>query len=245
MHSDCDGDGDGDRVATVAPVASTAATAAATLTASAELAGRVDAMWDDAARALESARALSEQVAAAAQAMARALDGGGKILVCGNGGSAADGLHFSGELLNKFRRVRRPLAAVCLAADVSTITSIANDESYDMVFAKQVEALGRRGDVLVVITTSGNSPNIMRAAAAARTAGLTCIALNGKDGGALSKMLRDGGDGDGDGDRGDGNGGRDIDIIAPGDSTARIQEIHAIIIHAFCELIDLQLFGES
>jgi len=215
-------------------------------TESAELTGRVDAMWDDAARALESARALSGQVAAAAQAMARALDRGGKILVCGNGGSAADGLHFSGELLNKFRRVRRPLAAVCLAADVSTITSIANDESYDMVFAKQVEALGRRGDVLVVITTSGNSPNIMRAAAAARTAGLTCIALNGKDGGALSNMLRDGGDGDGDdGDRGDGNGGRDIDIIAPGDSTARIQEIHAIIIHAFCELIDLQLFGES
>jgi len=242
MHSDCDSDGDGDRVASVAPAATAASTA------SAELTGRVDAMWDDAARALESARALSEQVAAAAQAMARALDGGGKILVCGNGGSAADGLHFSGELLNKFRRVRRPLAAVCLAADVSTITSIANDESYDMVFAKQVEALGRRGDVLVVITTSGNSPNIMRAAAAARTAGLTCIALNGKDGGALSKMLRDGGDGDGgdgDGDRGDGNGGRDIDIIAPGDSTARIQEIHAIIIHAFCELIDLQLFGES
>lgn len=237
MHSDCDSDGDGDRVASTAPAA---------LLESAELAGRVDAMWDDAARALESARALSEQVAAAAQAMARALDGGGKILVCGNGGSAADGLHFSGELLNKFRRVRRPLAAVCLAADVSTITSIANDESYDMVFAKQVEALGRRGDVLVVITTSGNSPNIMRAAAAARTAGLTCIALNGKDGGALSNMLRDGGDGDGDdGDRGDGNGGRDIDIIAPGDSTARIQEIHAIIIHAFCELIDLQLFGES
>ena len=244
MHSDCDSDGDGDRVAAVAP----AATAA--LLESAELTGRVDAMWVAAARALESARALSEQVAAAAQAMARALDGGGKILVCGNGGSAADGLHFSGELLNKFRRVRRPLAAVCLAADVSTITSIANDESYDMVFAKQVEALGRRGDVLVVITTSGNSPNIMRAAAAARIAGLTCIALNGKDGGALSKMLRDGGDGDGDdgdGDRGDGDGnrGRDIDIIAPGDSTARIQEIHAIIIHAFCELIDLQLFGES
>jgi len=244
MHSDCDSDGDGDRVASTAPAAPVA------LTESAELAGRVDAMWDDAARALESARALSEQVAAAAQAMARTLDRGGKILVCGNGGSAADGLHFSGELLNKFRRVRRPLAAVCLAADVSTITSIANDESYDMVFAKQVEALGRRGDVLVVITTSGNSPNIMRAAAAARTAGLTCIALNGKDGGALSKMLRDGGDGDGDdgdGDHGDGDGnrGRDIDIIAPGDSTARIQEIHAIIIHAFCELIDLQLFGES
>jgi len=244
MHSDCDSDGDGDRAAAIGPAAPAA------LTESAELTGRVDAMWDDAARALESARALSEQVAAAAQAMARALDGGGKILVCGNGGSAADGLHFSGELLNKFRRVRRPLAAVCLAADVSTITSIANDESYDMVFAKQVEALGRRGDVLVVITTSGNSPNIMRAAAAARTAGLTCIALNGKDGGALSKMLRDGGDGDGDdgdGDRGDGDGnrGRDIDIIAPGDSTARIQEIHAIIIHAFCELIDLQLFGES
>lgn len=202
----------------------------------AEMTGHVDALWDDAARALQAARALSPEVARAGRALAGALDGGGKILICGNGGSAADGLHFSGELLNKFRRARRPLAAVCLAADVSALTSIANDESYEAVFAKQVEALGKPGDVLVALTTSGNSPNILRAVEAAHAAGLRCIALNGKDGGALSRLLR-GGDGDGD-------GGRDIDLIAPGDSTARIQEIHAILIHAFCELIDLQLFGE-
>jgi len=196
----------------------------------AEHAARVDAVWDDAARALQAARAMSAEVAFAATALARALAGGGKILVCGNGGSAADGLHFTGELLNKFRRARRPLAAVNLAADVSALTSIANDERYDFVFAKQVEALATPADALVVITTSGNSPSILRAVEAAHAAGVTCIALNGKDGGKLSKLLR-GGDGD-------------IDLIAPGDSTARIQEIHAIIIHAFCELIDAQLFGE-
>jgi len=200
----------------------------------AELGDRVDAVWDDAARALEAARELSAAVALAADLMARALAGGGKILICGNGGSAADALHFSGELLNKFRRARRPLAAVCLAADVSALTSIANDENYDAVFAKQVEALGQPGDVLVALTTSGNSPNILRAVEAARAAGLACVALNGKDGGPLSRLLRDA----------DGNRDRDIDLIAPGDSTARIQEIHAIIIHAFCELIDHQLFGE-
>lgn len=214
------------------PSKPSAAQRALALAELAEMSGRVDALWDDAARTLQAARGLSVEVARAGQALAGALDAGGKILVCGNGGSAGDSLHFSGELLNKFRRQRRPLAAVCLAADVSTLTSIANDESYDLVFAKQVEALGRPGDALVLLTTSGNSPNILRAAAAARAAGVMRIALNGKDGGALSKMLR------GDGDN------ADIDLIAPGDSTARIQEIHAIIIHAFCELIDLQLFGD-
>lgn len=190
---------------------------------------RVEALWSDSIGALEAARSLTGLVAEAAGALAGALDNGGKILICGNGGSASDSLHFSSELLNKFHRVRRPLAAVSLAADVSTLTSIANDDSYEAVFAKQVEALGRPGDILVLITTSGNSPNILRAAGAAQAAGMRCIALNGKGGGALSPLLRE----------------RDIDIVAPGRSTARIQETHGIIIHAFCELIDHQLFGET
>lgn len=191
---------------------------------------RVEELFSDAIRAFETARdALPRAVAEAGGVLARALDDGGKILICGNGGSAGDSIHFSSELLNKFERVRRPLAAVSLAADISTLTSIANDESYDMVFAKQIEALGRGGDVLVVITTSGNSPNILQAVRAAHAAGMRCVALNGKDGGALSALL----------------GARDIDIVAPPRSTARVQEIHAIIIHAFCDLIDRQLFGDA
>ena len=193
------------------------------------LSERVDALVSDSIRSLEAARReLPEVVAAAATVLAEALENNGKILICGNGGSASDSQHFSAELLNKFHRIRRPLAAISLAADVSTLTSIANDDSYDAVFAKQVEALGQPGDVLVVITSSGNSPNILEAVRAARGKNIRCIALNGQGGGALSPALS----------------GRDIDIVAPADSTARVQEIHAIIIHAFCELIDYQLFGE-
>ena len=193
------------------------------------LSERVDALLCDGIRTLEAARGtLTGVVAEAAAALAAALENDGKILICGNGGSASDSLHFSAELVNKFHRARRPLAAISLAADVSALTSIANDESYDAVFAKQVEALGRRGDVLVVITSSGNSPSILRAARAAQAKQMRCIALNGKGGGALSATLH----------------ARDIDIIAPGETTARVQEIHGIIIHAFCELIDHQLFGE-
>ena len=191
---------------------------------------RVDALWSDSIASIEAARReLTERVAEAATVLADALANNGKILICGNGGSASDSLHFSSELVNKFHRVRRPLAAISLAADVATLTSIANDESYDAVFAKQVEALGRRDDILVAITSSGNSPNILQAVRAAHARDIRCIALNGKDGGALSPLLN----------------ARDIDIVVPGNSTARVQEIHGIIIHAFCELIDHQLFGDS
>ena len=194
-----------------------------------DTADQVEKIFADSIRATETARkTLPNIVAQAANLIADALKADGKILICGNGGSAADSLHLSGELLNKFERARPPLAAISLAADVSTITSIANDESYDAVFAKQVEALGRRGDVLLAITTSGNSANILQAVRAAQAGGLRCIALSGKDGGALSALL----------------GGDDIDIIAPANTTARVQEIHGIIIHAFCQLIDHQLFGE-
>lgn len=191
---------------------------------------QVDELFANSIRAIEAARSdLCELVGNAATSLATALANNGKILICGNGGSASDSLHFSSELLNKFHRVRRPLPGISLAADISTLTSISNDESYDAVFAKQVEALGAPSDRLVVITSSGNSPNILQAVRAAQAKSMVCIALNGKGGGALSPLLRD----------------NDFDIVVPGHSTANIQEIHGIIIHAFCELIDHQLFGET
>jgi len=193
------------------------------------LSEHVDALFCDSIESIESARkTLTDEVSEAATVLANALEDNHKILVCGNGGSACDSLHFSGELLNKFRRIRRPLAAVSLAADVSTLTSIANDEGYDSVFAKQVEALAQPGDILVVITTSGNSASILRAVKEAQARRIRCIALNGRDGGALSIALS----------------GQDIDIVVRQELTARIQEVHGIIIHTFCELIDNQLFGE-
>ena len=185
-------------------------------------------LLDHSVAAIESARSLSNNVLQASTLMAESLEAGGKILVCGNGGSAADGLHFSGELLNKFYRVRRPLASICLAADVSTLTSIGNDESYDQVFAKQVEALGKKEDVLVAITTSGQSPSILNAVKSAHQENIRVVTLNGRDGGKLSPMLN----------------AHDIDIVVPQNETARIQEVHGIIIHAFCQFIDQHLFGE-
>jgi len=188
-----------------------------------------NALINDNIKAVESARGLTADIIKGAVVMASSLNAGGKILICGNGGSAADSLHFSGELLNKFLIVRRPLAAISLAADVLTLTSIGNDEAYDVVFSKQVEALAREQDVLVVITTSGNSASILRAAEAAQQQNIKVIALNGRDGGALSNLLGD----------------NDIDIVVPQEKTARIQEVHGIIIHAFCQFIDQQLFGEN
>lgn len=161
-------------------------------------------------------------IAAAAEIMTTALRDGHKILVCGNGGSAADAQHFSSELLNRFEAQRAALPAVALTTDSSTLTSIANDESFEEVFARQVRALGRPGDVLLAITTSGRSANILRAVDDARERGLACIALTGGDGGALRDRL-------GDGDQG---------IYVQGPSTARIQEIHIIVIHCLCDLID-------
>ncbi len=188
-----------------------------------------NALLNSSIEAIESARHLAPKVVAAAQMMSECMDQGGKILTCGNGGSAADSLHFSGELLNKFYIERRPLAAISLAADTSTLTSIGNDESFDMIFSKQVQALGKSEDILVPITTSGNSPSILRAAEAAIDLGMRVVSLNGRDGGRLSGLLGD----------------HDIDIVIRHEKTARIQELHGIIIHAFCQLIDQQLFGEK
>ena len=188
-----------------------------------------NALLNDTIEAIESARSLSPKVSAAAQVMIDCLQNNGKLLICGNGGSASDSLHFSSELLNKFDMLRRPWPGISLTADTSTLTSIGNDESFDVVFSKQVEALGRSGDVLIPITTSGNSANLLRAVETALGIGMRVVALNGRDGGRLSGLLDD----------------SCIDIVVPQQKTARIQELHGIIIHAFCQFIDQQLFGEK
>jgi len=148
---------------------------------------------------------------------------------CGNGGSAADSQHFSAELLNRFERERPGLAGIALTTDTSTLTSIANDYEYNDVFAKQVRALGRAGDVLLAISTSGNSPNVMRAIDAAHEKGVHVVALTGRDGGKMAPQLKAG----------------DIEIRVPAKVTARIQEVHLVALHCMCDLIDLHLFGEK
>ena len=157
------------------------------------------------------------------------LDNGGKLLLCGNGGSAADAMHFSAELLVRFQKERKALPAVALVSDTATLTATGNDYAFDQIFSRQIEALAASGDHLVVITTSGNSPNILNAVAASREkGGVRVTALTGRDGGTLASMLDQG----------------DYELRVPSDSTARIQEAHAIIIHCFCDLIDQHYCGE-
>ena len=165
----------------------------------------------------------------AAELCAGTLRAGGKILSCGNGGSAGDAQHFSAELLNRFERERPGLAAMALSTDTSTLTSIANDYAYEQVFSKQVSALGRAGDTLLAISTSGNSPNVVAAIRAAHAQSMKIIALTGRNGGAVAKALRDG----------------DVEIRVPAERTARIQEVHLVVIHCLCDAIDRQLFGDT
>lgn len=168
---------------------------------------------------------LAPMISAAAGLMTRCLLEDGKILSCGNGGSAADAQHFSSELLNRFELERPGLPAMALTTDSSTITSIANDYSFVEVFAKQVRALGQPADVLLAISTSGNSENIVRAINAAHERGLKVVALTGRDGGSIAGVLA----------------GSDIEIRVPAERTARIQEVHLLIIHCLCDLIDAEL----
>ena len=168
-------------------------------------------------------------IAAAVEAMVDCLKAGGKIMACGNGGSAADSQHFAAELLNRFEKERAPLAAIALTTDTSTLTSIGNDYRFEDVFAKQVKALGRRGDVLLAISTSGNSPNVLEAMAAAQAAGVRIVALTGKDGGKMAGKLAAG----------------DINLCVPANRTARIQEVHLLTLHCLCDGIDILLLGED
>jgi D-sedoheptulose 7-phosphate isomerase len=176
---------------------------------------------------LKAMEVLCAPLCEAGQLMAACLKGGGKILACGNGGSAGDAQHFSAELLNRFEMERPPLAAVALTTDSSTITSIANDYDYEQVFSKQVSGLGREGDVLLAISTSGNSPNVLRAIEAAHERKMRVVALTGKQGGKITGLLRDG----------------DINLCVPADNTARIQEVHLICLHCMCDAIDCLLLG--
>lgn len=177
----------------------------------------------------DSLSVLSEPIRESADAIINTLKSDGKLLICGNGGSASDAMHLSSELLNKYEMERPPLAAIALNADTSALTSIANDFAYEYVFSKQVEALGRKGDILLALTTSGNSNNISRAIQSAHSKQMQIIAFSGKSGGQIPALLKP----------------QDIELRVPNDETARIQEVHGLIIHCLCDLIDQQLFGEN
>ena len=174
-----------------------------------------------------SAEALAESIAAGGRIMSDALLADGKILSCGNGGSAADSQHFSSELLNRFEMERPGLPAMALTTDASTVTSISNDYSYEEIFSKQVRALGKPQDVLLGISTSGNSENVIRAITAAHERGMRVVALSGRDGGRMADMFEEG----------------DVEIRVPATRTARIQEVHLLVIHCLCDLIDTALLG--
>lgn len=175
----------------------------------------------------EACERLAESIPAAAEMLTTCLLNDSKILACGNGGSAGDAMHIAAELVNRFEMERPGLPAIALTADTPTLTAIANDYHYDEVFSRQVHALGRAGDVLLAISTSGGSANVVAAATAARERGLRVIALSGRDGGDLARAL----------------GPEDVELRVPHDSTARIQEVHLLVIHCLCDLIDRKLFG--
>jgi D-sedoheptulose 7-phosphate isomerase len=176
---------------------------------------------------LQSMDVLAAPIAQAAERMVQCLKRDGKVLACGNGGSAADSQHFSSELLNRFEMERPSLAAIALTTDASTLTSIANDYDYDQVFSKQVRGLGHANDVLLAITTSGNSRNVIAAVDAAHEAGMSVVALTGRNGGRLAEVLAP----------------DDIHICVPANSTARIQEVHLLTLHCICDAIDCLLLG--
>jgi D-sedoheptulose 7-phosphate isomerase len=176
---------------------------------------------------LKSAAVLSQPISDAIDLMFAALSNGNKILACGNGGSAADCQHFAAELVGRFERERFPLPALALTTDTSIMTAIGNDYSFREIFSKQVQAFGQAGDVLLALSTSGNSANVLAAVEAALEREMRVVALTGKDGGELGKMLTD----------------ADVHICVPHTRTARIQEVHLVTIHCICDGIDVALFG--
>jgi len=177
----------------------------------------------------QAAQVLSKPIAAAVQALLACVTSGGKVLACGNGGSAADAQHFAAEFVGRFERERPELGAIALTTDSSILTAIANDYDFNQIFVKQVRALGQPGDVLLAISTSGNSANILAAIEAAHEREMTIVAMTGKGGGKIGMALRD----------------TDVHMCVPHDRTARIQEVHLLVLHCLCDGVDTQLLGET
>ena len=184
---------------------------------------------DSAKLKLDAAEALAPAIARAASLMTECLFADGRILACGNGGSASDAQHFAAELVGRFERERPELPALSLATDTSLLTAIANDYAFEQVFAKQVRALGAKGDVLLAISTSGNSPNVIAAIAAAHEREMRIVALTGKGGGRLGELLAP----------------EDVHLCVPHPRTMRIQEVHLLVIHCLCDAIDATLLGDE
>lgn len=194
-----------------------------------KLVDRVKQVFTDSiATKIAAADTLPITIAHAGEVLTECLLANQKILACGNGGSAADAQHFSAELLNRFESERPSLPAIALTTDASTLTSIANDYSFTEVFSKQIKALGQQGDVLLAISTSGNSSNILTAIDAAHSRNMRVIALTGREGGDIATLLHP----------------NDVEIRVPAQATSRIQETHIVIIHCLCDLIDYTLFGQ-
>ena len=201
---------------------------AGTIAAIMDLISRISENFSESAHLkLQCMDALAAPIAAAVQLMVNCLKNDGKIMSCGNGGSAADAQHFSAELLNRFEVERPGLAAMALTTDSSTLTSIANDYDFAQVFSKQVRALGHADDVLLAISTSGNSPNVVAAIEAAHECGMRVVALTGRNGGKMGEILT----------------ATDVHICVPANSTARIQEVHLLALHCLCDGIDCLLLG--
>ena len=191
---------------------------------------RIKAHFADSARLKqEAADAMAPHIARAAGLLTDCLFADGKILSCGNGGSAADAQHFAAELVGRFERERPGLPAISLTTDTSLLTAVANDYAFEQIFAKQVRALGRRGDVLLAISTSGNSPNVIEAIGAAHEHEMRVVALTGKGGGRIGELLNEG----------------DVHLCVPHTRTARIQEVHLTTIHCLCDAIDHTLLGDE
>ena len=189
---------------------------------------RIQAHFQESAELkLKAASQLSEPISHAVELMFTALSNGNRILACGNGGSAADAQHFAAELVGRFERERLPLPAMSLSTDTSIMTAVGNDYSFQEIFSKQVQAFGQSGDVLLAISTSGNSANVLAAVDAALERDMRIVALTGKGGGAMNKRITD----------------ADVHICVPHDRTARIQEVHLLVIHCLCDGIDVALFG--
>lgn len=185
--------------------------------------------FDSADLKYAAAEMLARPIAQAVTAVVGCITGGGKVLACGNGGSASDAQHFAAEFVGRFERERPGLAAIALTTDTSIITAIGNDYSFEAIFAKQIEALGAPGDVLIAISTSGNSANVVAAVHAAHAKEMSVVALTGRGGGKLRELLLD----------------TDVHICVPHDRTARIQEVHILSLHCLCDAVDNQLLGEQ